>query len=322
MIRAMKRCAVTLVATVVAAAGLAPAASASVTIGPLATPDILCLSMGGSSTFLQLGLGGGTPFAVPFNGVITSWQVHSGEVPLRNLVFKVGRPAMPAGSYTIVGETVGAPQAPFTVTTTPARVPVHAGDVIGMAAHSGDCATMGVTGDSLGSAGGDVPPGDTENFADDTQERLPIAATVEADTDDDGYGDETQDGCPGNAGLIANCSPPKDVTAPSFSSTSTSAKLSKKGAISFVLTSSEPASGTVTGAINVPKAAKSVRFKAATVKLTPGKFTRVTLKLPKSGAKGVRNAPRARRLKASITVTISDAAGNRSVKTLTFKVTR
>jgi hypothetical protein len=308
---------------VIAAAGLASAASASVTIGPLASPTITCASLGGSSTFLQLGLGGGTASAVPFNGVITSWQVRSGVTPLTNLVFKVGRAAAPAGSYTIVGETIAGPQTANSVTTTPARVPVHAGDVIGMAEQSGDCYTDGGTGDSLGSAAGDVPPGDTQNFADDVTRRLPIAATVEPDADGDGYGDETQDKCPVSVGSIADCSPPpRDVSPPSFSATSKSATLSKKGTITLALTSSEPASGTVTGTISVPKAAKSVHFKAASIKLAPGKFTPVRLKLSKRDARAVRKAVRQRTLKANITVTLTDGAGNRNVKRLKLGVKR
>jgi hypothetical protein len=322
MIVAVKRLWLTLVGLVAAGAALAPAASASVTIGPLTPPTITCLSLGGSATFLQLGLGGGTPNTVPFNGVITAWQVRSGDNPMSNLVFKVGRATTPAGSYTIVGETIAGPQTPNAVSTTPARIPVHAGDVIGMAVHSGDCLANGSTGDSLGSAGGDVPPGDTQNFADDTQERLPIAAVVEPDADGDGYGDETQDKCPGSASSIADCSPPKDVTPPSFSTPSASSKLSKKGAISFALTSSEPATGTATGTISLPKTARSVRFSTSNFKLAPGQFTSVTLKLPKSGAKAVRKALAHRTLKADITFTLTDSAGNKAVKVLKFKVRR
>jgi hypothetical protein len=324
IICAVKRWTVMLVAVVAGVAVSAPAAAASVTIGALDPPTNACISLDGSPvTWLQLGLSGGTPSAVPANGVITAWQVRSGSTPLTGLVFKAARPGTPIGTETIIGQVSAGPQTANAITTTPARVPVRAGDVIGMSFVSGDCDTNGTTGDSLGSAGGDVQPGQTANFADDTQRRLPIAATVEPDADGDGFGDETQDRCPGVAGTDNGCVPPPtprpDTTKPAVSAViAKSLKLSKRGAVSFFMTASESATGNATGTINVPaKLSKVVRFKSAAVKLAPGSVTKVTLKLSRRNLQTVRKAlARHRKLRAKITVTVSDAAGNRTTKQL------
>jgi hypothetical protein len=94
-------------------------------------------------------------------------------------------------------------------------------------------------------------------------------------------------------------------------------KLSKGGAISFFITASENATGTATGTIGLPSGARVVRFKSAKVKLAPGVVSRLTLKLSKKNSKAVRKALRRhRKLRAKITVTVTDAAGNRTVKQL------
>src|ERR1700750_382275 len=184
----MNRLVPTLIGALAAAATLAPAAQASISIGSLAPPDIVCLSLDGQPfTQLQLGLAGGVPFSAPSNGVITSFQVHSGDSRMTELVFKAARPAMPAGHYTIIGQQAAGPQTADAITTTLTRIPVQTGDVIGMSVLGGSCVSSGGMGDSLGTADmeGDIQPGQTNNYADDQQTLLPIAATIEPDADGD-----------------------------------------------------------------------------------------------------------------------------------------
>ena len=129
----------------------------------------------------------------------------------------------------------------------------------------------------------------------ETGERFPVAAVVEPDADHDGFGDETQDQCPGVAGPINGCPPPQppptpDKTPPGLTESARSATLSKSGAISFFVTSNENSTGTATGTISVPKLAKTVRFAKRNVTLTAGKRAKLTLKLSKSDAVLVRMA--------------------------------
>src|SRR5262249_37734164 len=56
---------------------------------------------------------------------------------------------------------------------------------------------------------GVVAVGQTYQFLSNTSTRVPIVGVVEPDTDGDGYGDETQDGCPRSATVQAPCPPVK-----------------------------------------------------------------------------------------------------------------
>jgi hypothetical protein len=170
----------------------------------------------------------------------------------------------------------------------------------------------------------DIAPPAFGSFTPGNQIKLPVTATLEPDADADDYGDETQDKCPGVAGPDNGCppAPPADTSAPAVSTSVVGALLSKGGALSFVMTSAEPATGAATGTIGLPKTAKVVRFKTATVSLAPGKLSQITLKLARSAAKKVRKALKRHALKAKVTVTVKDAAGNQTVKRLTVKLRR
>ena len=172
----------------------------------------------------------------------------------------------------------------------------------------------------------DPPAGSSVGFGPvEFEARLLLSAQLEPDADHDGYGDETQDQCPTDAATQGPCPlvtpPPADKTPPAFSaSISKLLKLSKSGAISFTLTSGENATGTATGTVSLPRTSRVVRFKTAKFSLSAGKRTKVTLKLPKSALKKVRSALRHHRLKAKLTITAKDAAGNQTVKKLSAKL--
>jgi hypothetical protein len=111
---------------------------------------------------------------------------------------------------------------------------------------------------------------------------------------------------------------PKDTTPPALSiSSAKTLRLSKAGALSFVLTTDENVAGTASGTISLPNVARAVRFKTTKVKLTGGKLTKVTLKVSKSSLKAVRKALKHHKLKAKIAVTVKDIAGNKTVHRLT-----
>jgi Domain of unknown function DUF11 len=131
------------------------------------------------------------------NGVITGWHLKSGsvgnEVRLRVL--------RPAGGGKFTGAGTGAPQRitredPF-VNDYPERVPVDAGDILGLEAASQPLVFSNAAGtvrafNPSPPDGATVAPTGTEPGA----RHLLISADVEPDGDDDGWGDETQDACP------------------------------------------------------------------------------------------------------------------------------
>jgi hypothetical protein len=163
-------------------------ASASTQIGET-------FAQGGCSagfTWLQGDSPGGR-YAAPFDGVITSWSFQTNALAPQ-LKFKVGRRIM-GNSFTIIGESGVESTAPNTPNTFPTRISVQAGDVIGFytAAGMAPCVRPGV-GHNYFFASGDLPPGSGPTaFGSETNQQLNIAATLEPDCDDDGFGDETQD---------------------------------------------------------------------------------------------------------------------------------
>jgi hypothetical protein len=202
-----------LVATIATVAGLALAApgpaSAATTLGSTFVPTGNC---GTDTTYIQT-VSGGQPYSAPYSGVITSWsfQPPGTEVPT-TIKLKVGR--VPPGadltnnvSITIIGES--APQTPSGsgLNTFPTRIPVQAGDDIGIyvnapaiVVHS--CNFDGAYTDHFGD--GDIAPGTTETFTGETFHH-DVSAMLEPDADHDGFGDETQDQCPTNASTQGPC---------------------------------------------------------------------------------------------------------------------
>jgi hypothetical protein len=304
----------------------AAGANAAVTVGQLFTPTFSsCLA----GTALQTVVSG-NGYAVSSPGVITSWSWEDGDTTDVGLEFKVGR-HVSGDDYTIVGSSVAGTQAPNTVVSFPVRIPVKAGDVIGVFVNggSGDCASNVSNSDTYEFLEGvNAALSSTTTYGSSTDLRFPVAAQVEPDADGDGFGDETQDRCPTNSTTQGTCpapppsaSPAPDTTPPSVSISSTkSAKLSKSGGLSFTMTSSEAATGSATGTISLPSAAKTVRFNTAKVNLVPGKLTKISLKLSKSNLKKVRKVLKHHKLKAKVTVTVKDSADNTSIKKLIIKL--
>ena len=83
-----------------------------------------------------------------------------------------------------------------------------------------------------------------------------------------------------------------------------------------------PENGTITvgGTVSVPNASKVFKLKRVTVNAVAGKTVKIKVKLPGKALKATRKAlKRRRKVKASLTVTAKDGAGNsrsekRSVK--------
>jgi hypothetical protein len=132
-------------------------------------------------------------YAAPSAGVITAWSYQAAGSPPQ-LKLKVARPGL-GDSFAIVGESPPKdPLANQLNTYTDVRIAVQAGDVIGMTLTAlGECGRE-ASGYTTHTASGDPPPGTTVAFPPDPPGfQLDVAATLEADCDSDGFGDETQD---------------------------------------------------------------------------------------------------------------------------------
>jgi hypothetical protein len=149
--------------------------------------------------------------AAPFDGVVVRWRVFGDS---RGSGFRL-RILRPLGGGLFTGAGTGEPEvvAPGAVRTFGTRLPIHAGDLIGVDVPGGPGTPPTVNALTTGGAQtgtwvltlGDEAPGRAPTSTSPYQLRLDAA--VEADCDGDGFGDETQDG-------VADCAVPEtNITA-------------------------------------------------------------------------------------------------------------
>jgi hypothetical protein len=146
------------------------------TVGQLFTPGINCV---GPFTYLQTASpSGGTSYVIPFDGVITSWAWHAGATPVTGLKLKVGH-AVGGGQFVIDAEAPAGSQTPNAATSYPAKIPVQAGEIIGITQNGGSCASEDV-GYAITFWTGDVPPSSNPvtPTATNSDRALPVQATV------------------------------------------------------------------------------------------------------------------------------------------------
>lgn len=144
------------------------------------------------------------PLAVPSAGVITNWRVDASSAgAIAEERLKVFRPSGPS-SFHVVAESDPQPvSSEENVAKT--RIPVQAGDRVGVYGTPFFLFCEGGPGDVMAANDEDSPIGSTPTFAEVLEARLDLLATVEPDADGDGYGDETQDGCPQSAAYHEAC---------------------------------------------------------------------------------------------------------------------
>ena len=178
----------------------APVADGAVSVGQTAPgPTQLC----GTGNSAQSAEAGPPSYVIPSAGVITAWQhkAHADGGDGRLLVWD-GPPVSPltlAGRSGVEVFTAGE------LRSYPTRVPVSPGDVLGLRVHSmnAGCTFMTGAGDTAIARGAapDIAPGESMATTSTLpNQRVNVSATLEPDADLDGFGDETQDQCPTNAG--------------------------------------------------------------------------------------------------------------------------
>jgi len=298
---------------VLAAMILAPSASAAVEFGSN------CTATGGEDelTFVDVSHSATEPLPVtaPVSGVITQGKTSIGlPIPagLLSVTLKVFRPAGP-NQFTLIGQASPAPVSPggnsFAV-----RVPVQAGDHLGFSGSiEGEriglfCQTKD-PGDVMAYTNEQPAVGGTGTFDTATGYRAPIAAVIEADADNDGFGDETQDGCPQSAAIQIAC-PLIAVDA--------SAKVGKK-AVTILVTGSAEGSVSVKGVAQLGKGKKAtLKAKAKTV--VPGKFASFKLKFNAKLIKRLKELEPSKKLTLKVTASATNVAGQVSKDKLKVKL--
>lgn len=226
--------AIAVCATVALGVG-AGSADAAVTLGETFVPNSGC---GTPTTGFGTTSPTTTPFAAPAAAVVTSWSFRGAGVVPALIRFKVGR-GTPA-SLTTVGRSAAEIPVANQLNTYATRVPIQAGDVIGMfaggnAGYSCGRPLVGHTTSFLN--GADPELGTTALYSNTPTFEIPLSATLEPDADSDGYGDESQDLCPSDADTQAAC---RDTTPPETAITKKPAKKSKSKKATFEFSSSEP----------------------------------------------------------------------------------
>jgi hypothetical protein len=193
----------------------APPATAATNLGETFAPTDLCQT---GRTFLQTA----SPlnaYTVPFRGVITQWRTQGTPATGLSVRFKAAR-HIAEGNYTVVGRSPVHAVAPNVLNAFADRVPVQAGDVIGYWINAYVNCFRVASGFESASASGDTLPGPPASYTPSSGGQFNLAATVERDADGDGFGDETQDGCPKDPTTHGPCvvpdtritARPRDVT--------------------------------------------------------------------------------------------------------------
>jgi len=295
-----------------------PAASAAIEVGDQCAANVAegPYSMVPEDTATA----GPLPLATPVSGVVTSWKVNSAfpeAVPERLAVF---RPTGSAGTFQVVGESnegsVGPGSNVFST-----RIPVQAGDRMGLVAVSLDSPAYCLTGNTgdhawffIGSAG----TGSTHLFSAGVEVRVPVVAVIEPDKDGDGYGDETQDKCPQSAAYQGPC---PAITLEAF-------PIALKRSVVVLVSASETTQVQVFGQVGwkprhrggalasktrEPGDHKStgvtVGLPGDTQIVKPGEVARFNVKLPKTVKRQLRQVPPGKSLKGTITARTVDLAG-------------
>jgi hypothetical protein len=315
----------------------AAAAPASVQLGNTSGPLLTCGSFGYS--LLQAQVASGPTYTIPAGGgVITSWSVQASAETGDVMKLRVFHPTGTPNQYTVVAESVPQALVPNSLNTFATRITVNANDVIGtdvVAGSTPPCVINSSNGADViaQNSGPDPALGGTAMFTQVAALLVNVSAQLEPDADHDGYGDETQDGCPNNASTRGPCptpvtpgaAPPVDKTPPSLTISGLPRSITLKKLLSsglrFKQSSNEPTAFTdeLYGSARTASLS-SLAAKAFNLRLAQAAF-------PLSAAtRGVKLKPsrkligKRKRFTLQVNLTGTDGSGNRTTKTKTINV--
>ncbi len=282
--------------------------------------------------------GGGV---APFEGVVVRWRIVTG-------IASPGTKSVSARLRALRGETGGAVESGYTAIPLdepglhefPARLPIKKGEQIGLdtliSNRNSEYAALPIV--HYASESGSpiewspaLAEGETREpgffIAPTSSYDLMLNADVEPDADHDGYGDETQDGCPTDptrhGACFSSSPPPKDITPPRTKLTYPVHQdfLTTKKVL-VRLRSNEDAVAIASGQLEYPrhgggKGRVVYGLRGAKRHIAAGTKTPLRLRLPKKTiAAGAAAMAAGKRVVVKVTVTATDAAGNRSGATV------
>lgn len=259
------------------------------------------------------------PIAAPVAGVITKAKFTLPVTPITiPTEVKTLRPTGPPGTYQVIESSSSLPVTGGT-SSYDVRLPVQVGDLLGVASGLGSlmCSTPNA-GDTVGTAPGLLPPGASAAFASLPSTAIPLVASIEPDADADGYGDETQDGCPQSAAYHDAC---PVVIVDSFAAPD-------EKSLTVLVTTDNEGSVTVTGTAKVKKAkggkgkrkSTKVKLKGGTQTVAPGDLAKFKVKYPKALMKALAKLPANKAVKATLTATATDVIGRETADTSKAKL--
>jgi len=191
-------------------------AATATTLGqPGATP-VSCVGTSTAGSMLATEGASGPSYTAAADGVLTSFTyvANAAAGQVRAVVFS---DSSTAGARNVVAKSPLQTATVSTTNTFPIRVPIKAGQHLGMGTVGASmaCGAIGVAGDIIGVSG--PFDADTQTLMTFTNSlggfRPNIFAVVEPDTDVDGYGDVSQDQCPQSRLTQGACpAPDTDVT--------------------------------------------------------------------------------------------------------------
>ena len=262
---------------------------------------------------------------------MVSWNHRAKSVTGRELAVRVWRATATPGTYTLVGAGALRTLAAGGINTFYERIAVEGGDLLGLRVGNpstgfpdlgggASCAFTAAAGNTIryGVFASEPAPGAASALpAPLTLYRLNVTALLEPDADADGFGDETQDGCPTTSGPAAGCAPPvsqpaKDTVAPTVKLRGRRDSV-RDGRVAFSATANEAVSVVAQGRLALTSQARVRRLRTVTTKLAAGVRAKISLRLPARVRRAVlRGLRRGRKLRVRVTVTVRDGAGNAS----------
>ncbi len=269
------------------------------------------------------GAGSPLPVAAPTSGVITEWKVNVGLLGFEFEEEGFEARETPPGFYTqlfvvkpagenqfnVVGKSESGLLSVNTVNNFPARIPVQAGDLLGLAGSFAPYCRTNDPVDKTADFTGVPPIGSTPTTEKFEGFQVPVTAKIEPDVDGDGYGDETQDKCPQSAAYQTACPVVTLGGTP----------VAGKKAVTYYASSSLSAPVSVTATVKLPKGKKAT-LNATPATVAPGAPTPFKLTLTKGVTKTLQGLPKNKSLSVSITASATNLVGAPSVTTSTVKL--
>jgi hypothetical protein len=295
-------------------------ARAAISIGQL-DPGTPAAGCNGGSTLVQSAVAGEGSYAVPpGQWVVVAWSHRANTVGGRQMGLRLFRPTATANVFTLIGAGPLQVLSAGGINTIYERIPVSGGELLGLRLGNGgsSCTFTAAGANTVRHAvGADPAPGANATLGSTySQRRLNVTARLEPDADVDGFGDETQDACPGSAGTSFGC--PTALPAPPDNVRPT-AKLRvrrdsiRDGHVGLWLTASEAVRVTAGGSIKIAFRGRRHRLRRAIANGAANRSVRISLRMEQRTRRAARRAlRRGKRLRARVTVVFQDAGGNAS----------